>query len=765
MSAKENKGQSLVLVAFGIMTLIAFVGLAVDLGLSYMERIRARRAADAAALAAAAELPLEGAAHIRALSFLDENDYGCELQVNPGATSYYCGETTTVRLEIDGNYISGPTAEAAERTIRIATAEYRDNVYIADSSSRIRVEVEQKAPVYFMRLFGFGDIPVNGSATAENINNLDIVLVYDRSGSMEFDTLCYGCWTPSGSDYPSGNLNPLPWDSNLNGTADHCEGTLDYVTYGSRRYIVIEAEEYSFLRVSYQREQYEYGKTYWVLQRNGGDRADQLGVPGYMRKGNGAGSLGRDDLGGYIQHAPRRTSTDADGLGVPCTWGRLVANETCRDTPWGTHPAPRVDYEFTVPTSGTYYFWFRGQGGDSNSSNPRNNYLFWGLSGGSYGSAPQPIGRGETTHRTDYTNGAHRNSWSWRGAGCGDSANLPCGQHLQAGVTYNLHWWAGGVGVSLDRMIITSDNRDPDTFFSTNDRSPHSSYRPLVDNVLNAPATSVSNDHRTNYACHPCDARFGGSPAPADPRRPVCTADMYPQPYRLLDDLYDDEQPMRGSVEAAKRFVRRLDPRYDQIGYVSYNNRATIESRLECLVRRGADTCAAGYDPDSGYSSNVVENTVISKLESTNASGGTNIGDGVRRGIDVLSNRVVDGTQHYGRPGAAHIMVVMTDGQTNTLDNLPSACSSELSLWPPSVGASYGSTVHRSQVCTVYYAMQARNNGIVIYSITLGAGPDVDLMRHIAELTGGIHRHAETPDQLDDIFDELYRRIFLRLVE
>jgi hypothetical protein len=38
-------------------------------------------------------------------------------------------------------------------------------------------------------------------------------------------------------------------------------------------------------------------------------------------------------------------------------------------------------------------------------------------------------------------------------------------------------------------------------------------------------------------------------------------------------------------------------------------------------------------------------------------------------------------------------------------------------------------------------------------------------MQFIAELTGGVHRHAPRPEQLDPIFDELYNRIFLRLVE
>jgi len=35
----------------------------------------------------------------------------------------------------------------------------------------------------------------------------------------------------------------------------------------------------------------------------------------------------------------------------------------------------------------------------------------------------------------------------------------------------------------------------------------------------------------------------------------------------------------------------------------------------------------------------------------------------------------------------------------------------------------------------------------------------------VAEVTGGYHRWAPTPVRLDEIFDELYERIFIRLVK
>ncbi len=750
---RNEKGQSLIIIAFGIITLIAFVGLAVDLGIAYVERIRIRRAADAAALAGAAELPLEEAAHIRALEFLEENDYGCGLKVGANASSYQCTLTDTVRVEIDNNYFSGPLAEDAERIIHINTIDYRDPTtpYLADSSDRIRVDLTAKAPVYFMRVLNFVDVPVKGSATAENINHLDIALVFDVSGSMEFDTLCYGCWRPkSGAAYPDGNFYPLPWDGDLDGTPDHCEGSSAY-TYDGKKYILIEAEEYGENSTSYNRTAYTPGMTYWVLGRNG----KYYSSSSYMGYN---GAFGRDTDGAYLQHNPYRRHEGADGSGSLCTWDDLNDGEMCvRDdeiSSWGgPYPAPRVNYEFTVPSSGTWYVWFRGQPGDEDDA----NYLFWGLDG-------NPIGTGEINNGDgDYYNGGTSSKWAFRRFGCGESATQPCAQSLITGKTYTLNIWAGGSGFRLDRIIITNDSRDPASFFKytySDGTLSSSSYSGIVSNVLKAPATNRADNNRTGWACDPCDARFGGSPSPSDPKRPVCTSAMAPQPDRLQDDIYDDEQPMRSSVEAAKTFIRRLDPRYDQIGYVTYSASATIKDRLQCVRRLGADACAVGYVEDSGLSSDIIEDTVIAHLDATHAGGNTAISQGIYYGIEILSNRTVSGYQNYGRPGAAHIMILMTDGQANQ-SGPGTACYADTSLWPDE-----GSTdVDRARDCVVYYAMQARNNGIVIYTITLGNAADIELMEYVAELTGGVHRNAPRPEQLSEIFDELYERIFLRLVE
>jgi hypothetical protein len=87
---------------------------------------------------------------------------------------------------------------------------------------------------------------------------------------MEFDTLCYGCWTVSNTlEYPEGNRWPLPWNGPADGPPEHCAGSAPYQDNGYY-YLAIEAEEYGAFE---QRLSPEHrpglGYTYWVLHRNG----------------------------------------------------------------------------------------------------------------------------------------------------------------------------------------------------------------------------------------------------------------------------------------------------------------------------------------------------------------------------------------------------------------------------------------------------------------------------------------------------------------
>jgi hypothetical protein len=295
----------------------------------------------------------------------------------------------------------------------------------------------------------------------------------------------------------------------------------------------------------------------------------------------------------------------------------------------------------------------------------------------------------------------------------------------------------------VDRIIITTDSGSS-----------------LPSSIKARPA----NDGRTDWACDPCDPRFAGRPgghewtAEEPYHRPHCDQDQ------RLHPIYDDEQPIRDALEAAKYFVQLLNPRLDQVGYVPYSDVAGIpgdsdylRSELECLRRRGAPRlespeCDPGEsnpggeppcDPDCGCFARVITNTVLYELDRTRAGGHTNIADGIRLGIDVLGIDIDDG--HYGRPGTAQIIVLLTDGEANLTPPGDEGCGD-------------------AKGCVRYYARQARNENIKIFTFTLGQSADQVLMADVAELTGGWHRHAPTSDELKKRFQELFDNIFLRLI-
>jgi hypothetical protein len=305
--------------------------------------------------------------------------------------------------------------------------------------------------------------------------------------------------------------------------------------------------------------------------------------------------------------------------------------------------------------------------------------------------------------------------------------------------------------------MITSDGNDSYCSGYTGDGLPFE------------PAGFASNQGRTDWACHPCDPRFAGRPGGqaatgATQYRPDCAID------NRYDPIYDDEQPIRDALESAKYFVSRMDIRLDQVGYVAYDNDASIEDELECIRRRGPKSLGApGCDPDQesisdpcGCYQRVMTNTILSHLDTARANGSTNIAHAMRLGISVLKtvpddyDNDGDTDQHYGRPGAAHVMILMTDGQANTHDHCAAECDDDPDFYPHDDDP--------DNDCVGYYAREARDNGIVVYTIGLGTGADKDLLRYVADLTGGRYYPA-TRDNLDDIFDELYERIFIRLVK
>jgi hypothetical protein len=207
-------------------------------------------------------------------------------------------------------------------------------------------------------------------------------------------------------------------------------------------------------------------------------------------------------------------------------------------------------------------------------------------------------------------------------------------------------------------------------------------------------------------------------------------------------------QPLWDTLNAANWFINEctipvgedvvpcLDPELDQVGLASYSD----------------DGYSSNYYPGSGDSATASElvggdfSSVTTALWTQfNAEGYTNIGDGIYRGCEILSTNEAEG--HHGRTNAVHVMILLSDGNPNRPCTYSCGDSNPTSL------------AHIDDA--VDWAVQ---NGIVIFTISLGGAADPVLMGDIADATGGTHSYAESTDQLVGIFQDIAQHIFLRLV-
>ena len=211
-------------------------------------------------------------------------------------------------------------------------------------------------------------------------------------------------------------------------------------------------------------------------------------------------------------------------------------------------------------------------------------------------------------------------------------------------------------------------------------------------------------------------------------------------------------QPLWDTLDAAEWFISEcklgpddddppcLDETLDQIGLAYYSDDGVSANKYP----NSADSATAS-ELSSDYSA--ITNTLWTAFS---ASGSTNIGDGIYRGCEILSTNEAEG--HHGRTNAVHVMILLSDG----IPNRP--CNPSIENCSNAYVANPSALQHIDNA--VDWAVQ---NGIVIFTISLGSQADQILMADIAEATGGMHQYAETTDQLQGIFQEIAQHIFLRL--
>ncbi len=770
---RSEAGQSIILIAFAFVTLLIVIGLAIDLGLVYIERIKLGKACDAAALSAAQDLPFEEFATMRAMEYLTKNGYG------PQNTTLdviaFTGNTFETKLENNWN---SQNVGRIVGTVSINTADYRIKVTGQEQpADKIRVSGLVNVPMNFIRFanifgFDFDTVPVSASALAENVSNLDIMFVYDESGSMIFDTRCYGCYqqdiniaNKQYTPYPAGLRRYLPYPDWLN-------QSYDPVTYNGHRILTQEAEYFANAtsyggQHDYHFAAYTPGNMHWTMQR-----------------------VQNSDASGYSSETGDRRG--AHMMLGPLDYGRFTGYATPAAA---KARAPRLDYAFDLPSAGTWYVWIRAQCGLSQMQAMVVDgcVVHWGTDGNTIGSTS--AGQFKSGPSSDYKTGFFTNRvWSWVRVG-NFSASSP-------GVRY-VNFWGGGLAFRLDKIVLTtnptstaSSSTDGAPNFITN-KTPHvwndksvreapggtylsysysGEYGGPADSGDRAAINAKANI-KINFAVYPCNPNYGLEyNADWDGNGKI---DYYESCDNRADDLFDDYQPIRFAKAAAQNFVKRLNARFDQVGFVSYSTKGEILNELMCTLTpsTGLDRMPdepGVWDPATGPdlawtwcydhrasgdglsgkpADDRTHGSIIWAIEKMYPDSSTNMAEGMKFGIETLGT----GTGHYGRPNAAKVMLLLTDGVANATPSGSDPCKSD-NQWPD--GGS-GTALD----CVIYYADVAYNNSIIIYTIGLGAGADAIILNEVAERTGGVYYYAPGGDQLDAIFQQIADQVLLRLLD
>ncbi|MCB9456186.1 MAG: hypothetical protein H6671_09380 [Anaerolineaceae bacterium] len=223
---RGERGQTIVILAFGIVVLLAFVGIVTDVSLMFVRFSTLRRAVDSAAVAAAgqvrrlvperAEWEKAGGSYAGAVAVASnfgrsepiESDWvssGADRNVANGLA--FARNIAQVKLAAESFiefYGLNPTGVLVETC---ATTPGDSDLCTEDQRKLIRVTAQIASPTVFLRLIGWGNITLESESLSETAV-LDVVLIMDVSESMLSETT-YDNWerVPDGS----GGITNLGW--------------------------------------------------------------------------------------------------------------------------------------------------------------------------------------------------------------------------------------------------------------------------------------------------------------------------------------------------------------------------------------------------------------------------------------------------------------------------------------------------------------------------------------------------------------------------
>ena len=207
----------------------------------------------------------------------------------------------------------------------------------------------------------------------------------------------------------------------------------------------------------------------------------------------------------------------------------------------------------------------------------------------------------------------------------------------------------------------------------------------------------------------------------------------------MSDDGSNPQQPMTATKQAAQDFLSLLQnfPVVgDKIGLVSYNQESTLNQPLSDNFSQTATAIGNG-------TSGLV------------ANGCTNIAAALCRArLEVLSPRA-------GNRGA-RVVILLSDGRTNSRRD-PTTCA--MVNAPCIDTGSEFSTGSVSDQQARQEAQRLADQGVTLFTISLGTRTNPAAMTQMAQITGGRHYIAPTAADLDAVFQQIAAQIPIALVE
>lgn len=772
-----SRGQSFMIWAVAFFGLIAFVGFVVDTGLIYLHRVWLGQAVDAASLAAGYELPNIRASCARAVEYLEANGYkaGTDFSFQivypewPDAPNPP-GDPGMFMIDSIGDNIIDP-------------ADCSSITYEAKHTSmhfEVEISATQQISLLFMHLLGFGNISVEAPSLAERSFIYDIVLILDRSGSMRFDTCYlarpadgYGCenrydpcaspfysedfeddssladaeaggWVITGDDYisvkfnstrnaidmrcfgipPLEDPNPFVWDvecvddplvvgdeiivgdiaGNLNVMLDSCTVTGN-INLDNGHLYVINSTVQGNIKLTNTWLNIDGSDVTGMIDGNTSAANPDLG---YILTNNTIGGNLKIAGGGYVKLINNVIGTTLD---INCPTSVIEASGNTVDVIYNlcaiTPSADCSAISRGVSTSGytdNVALFFTVEEHNLNTGDAFN--VLW---------RPNPsFGWSQIAHYTE--------------ADIPDGVVAPFGIMLPSAAWDNTNFQVRFETDNATEKWLTIDNIELRT---CTDR--------LGPWIWNKP-----DDWNNCWTSRPltCEADDWNSLNPG-----VSTSGNEVPMANFM------EQPMTDTLLAAETFIDLIDsrrppmaPRNDQIGLVGY------ESVADKLLDLTTDYEAIKQELFTNF----------------RAYGGTNLGGGMRVGLDILAS---------SRWNSTHYMILLTDGWPNFYDDTSYQNPTRFGRRCPT-----NDPCRESLIYIDTQIEQAILKNVTIFTIGLGADLDtntfsvsstpgwtdgnytaMDLLGRIAERTNGQAYLAPTSEELQEIFAWIAEAIFIRI--